>query len=597
MNMDRRWLCSLVTIGLAAQTVVAQPAQPWAGAAVSDWANASKATVRSDLSRCEPGSALSDMVLKRGRWKVIPYVMTDGCSGKMIWAPPEANAPELSLSPDVEGWFAIFVGLFSATEMPTTAWIRLDGDAAPVPRFNRREGPRPFAYGHSEEVFFRAVRLTRQSRLRFSPQSTGKVCACGISHVKLIPLTEEEVSRLDADARDRSKRVLAATSDGFSDMFHRSPQTRSALLSAVEVFRDTDFGTLILQAAGGDKANYSSEASFLWGSQTEVFPRVGDRYFVESTRALASQKINPVKAMTEHAHALGMKVHAGFRPAGWSFFEPYTDYWESTFYKAHPEWRCEDRDGTPVTRMSWAVPEVRRRLLALLREMVQFGADGANIVFTRGYPLVLYEPPARELFQKQYQTDPRQIPESDPRITAFRTEVVTRFFQELRAVLDAEQQRRGDGKRLALSVLINASAQDDLTYGVDLRRLVAAKLVDEVFTEHGFGSTSGSFNLEFLREVCQPAGVPFSPGIYHSGTRYKSVLPGYYASGAHGLTVWDAEIDDIYEWCWMSRFGHVEETQWRIKNLDLSKPPRTIHLFKKLGDQIRDGRFGPYWGG
>jgi len=595
----RRFLTALGVAGvLLGRSSFAQPAQTWAGAALDDWANASKATVISDLSRCQPASALSDMVLKKNRWKVIPYEMArNGYAGKMIWAPPEANSPEVSISLGVEGWYAIFVGLFSATEVPTTARLRLDTDSSPVPRHNHRTSPQPYSYGHSEEIFFRAARLRKDSRLLFSPQNTGEVSACGITHVKLILLTDAEASRIEAEQRDTSHRVLATTSDGFSEFFHRSPQTKSALLASVEIFRDTDFGTLILQAAGGDKVNYPSSAGFMWGSRTETFPAVGDRHFADSTRALARQNINPVKAMTERAQAIGMKVHVGLRPAGWSFLEPYSDFWESPFYQKHPEWRCEDRDGTPVTRMSWAVPEVRRHLLNLLREMLQFGADGANIVFTRGYPLVLYEVPARKLFQAQYGVDPRQIPESDPRITAFRSDTVTKFIQELRELLDQEQKRRGSTQRLALSLLINASAQDDLFYGVDLRRLASAKLVDAVFTEHGFGATAKDFNLPFLREVCEPAGIPFSPGIYHEGTRYKTVLPGFYDSGAHGLTGWDAEVEDIYEWCWMSRFGHVEETKWRLKNLDLKKAPRTLYLFHKLGDQIRDGRYGPYWGG
>jgi Kef-type K+ transport system membrane component KefB len=41
--------------------------------------------------------------------------------------------------------------------------------------------------------------------------------------------------------------VLATTNDGFGDFFHRSPRTEAAVLSSVEVFRGTDFGTLILQ--------------------------------------------------------------------------------------------------------------------------------------------------------------------------------------------------------------------------------------------------------------------------------------------------------------------------------------------------------------
>jgi hypothetical protein len=169
-------------------------------------------------------------------------------------------------------------------------------------------------------------------------------------------------------------------------------------------------------------------------------------------------------------------------------------------------------------------------------------------------------------------------------------------MRELRAMLDQEQQRRGNRQRLALSVHINGTAQDDLTYGVDLRRLVAEKLVDEVFTEQGFGATSDKLNLEFLREVCQPRGIPFSPTIVYRELGYPN-LPKLYERGAHGVTFWDAEVRDIFEWCWISRCGHQEETRWRVQNLDLKKAPLTIYRFQKLGNQIRDGRFGPYWGG
>ncbi|MBI2825511.1 MAG: hypothetical protein HYX69_12580 [Planctomycetia bacterium] len=581
-----------ISVALFCGRARAEPAQPWGGAAVGDWSGGGQALLITDLSRCEPRAALSEMVLKRQCWKLIPYRMTSGDEGKMVWAPPEGGAPEVSLPLAVEGWHAIFVGVFSATEVPTTAWLRLDTDPAPVPRYNKRAD-----YGNSEEVFFRTAHLRKDSRLCFSAQTTGEVAACGITHVKLIPLSDQEVARIEDERRDTTYRTLAATNDGFSDMFHRSPRTAAALLAQVEIFRDTDFGTLILHAPGADKVNYPSDVGYPKGSHAEAYPRVGDRHFVASVRALAGQEINPFKAAIDRAHEIGMKAHVGIRPAGWSFFEPYTDYWESPFFREHPEWRCEDRDGTPVTRMSWAVPEVRAHMIALLREMVQFGADGANLVFTRGYPLVLYEPPARRLFQEEHGVDPRDIPESDARITAFRSDVVTAFFKELRAMLDEEQKRRGDGKRLALSAMVNGTAQDDLFYGVDLRRLAAEKLVDEVFTEHGFGATTYTVNLDFLREVCAPAGIPFSPGIYHSGTRYAAELPKLFGHGARGLAVFDAEIEDTFEWFLISRFGHVEETEWRLKNLNLKKPPRTVHGFQRLGDQVRDGRYGPHWGG
>jgi hypothetical protein len=106
--------------------------------------------VITDLSRCLPRSALSDMVQKRKHWKVIPYRFKNGCEGKMIWAPPEANAPEVSLALEAEGWYAIFVGVFSTSEVPSTTWLRLDTDPASVPRYNSCTD----YYGNSEEIFF-----------------------------------------------------------------------------------------------------------------------------------------------------------------------------------------------------------------------------------------------------------------------------------------------------------------------------------------------------------------------------------------------------------------------------------------------------------
>lgn len=569
---------------------------PWGGAAAQDWSLASQSIVVCDMAQGKPEAALSPMKLKTGCWKVIPYEFVDGPAGNMVFAPPEANTPELTVPLTLKkpGWYAVFVGLFSTSEAPTEAWLRLDGDPAPVKRENRSSDH----YGNSEEVFLKAAELSEKSCLRIGQQNTGFVCGCGVTHVRLIPLSPEEVQRLQADRRDTSHRTMIGTIDGFSYMFYRSPRTVEALLSQVEAFRDTDFGTLILQSPGGDKVNYASQVGYMKGTHAEEFPRIGDRHFVESIRELAANGINSQKVLIDGAHAVGMKVHVAIRPAGWSFFEPYTDYWESPFYEDHPEWRCTDRDGTPVTRMSWAVPEVRKYMIALLREQVRFGADGAHVAFNRGYPVALYEAPAIKLFQQKYSgDDPRSLPEADPRITQWRSDIVETFMRELRAMLDEEQKARNDGKRLSLSIMILGTEHDDLRFGVDIRRLVEAKLVDEISTELGFGRTSGTYNLSLLSEACKPQGVPFYPGMTGVPLRYAAI-PSYYDAGAKGIAIWDPEtVTDVYNWTWISRFGHPEETRYRLKNLQLTNPPRTILKFHRLGDQIRDGRFGPYWGG
>ena len=581
----------LAAIQIGAGSSAAPPVQPWAGAAIDDWTQAPKAVVLTDMSECRPASALSLMKLRKAHWKVIPYETTDGLVGKMVWAAPEAAAPRLSLLLGVEGWYAIFVGLFSVTEAPTTALLQLNTDPAPVSRRNARGD-----YGSSEEILFKVAKLDKSSLLDISQQSTGFISACGVTHVKLIPLSSTEIERIDRERRDTSHRRLIATYDGFTDLFCRSPRTAEAVLSAVEIFRDTDFGTLILQSPGADKVNYASKIGHMKGTHAEEYPRVGDRHFVEAIEELARKKVNLLQVLIQGAHDVGMKVHVGIRPAGWSFFEPYSDYWESPFYREHPEWRCVDRDGTAVARMSWAVPEVRKHFIDLLREQVRFGADGAHVVFNRGYPVVLYEPSAVQLFQEKHGEDPRQVEESDPRILEWRADVVTAFLRELRSMLDEEGERRGTGERLALSIMVLGTAQDDLRYGVDVRRLVAEGLVDEISMERGFGRSTNLYNLEFFHSVCHPKGVPFSPGITRSEMWYPEV-PSYYAGGAAGVALWDPTVGDIFEWLWVARFGHEEETRWRLENLALRKPPRTIHHFRKLGDQIRGGRFGPFWGG
>jgi len=338
------------------------------------------------------------------------------------------------------------------------------------------------------------------------------------------------------------------------------------------------------------------------GQELEDFPRVGDRYYAEAVQELARKGINPTKVLIDGAHDVGMKVHVGIRPAGWSFFEPISDMFASKFYAEHPEWRCVDRDGTPVARMSWAVPEVRKHLIDLLQEAVGFGADGAHIVFVRGYPVVLYEPAFLEMFQKEYGKDPRKLDEeSDPRIRKAWSDVVTTFLRELRAVLDEEQKRRGDGKHLELSVMVLGNEYDNLQYGADVRRWVADGLVDEIFSyKWDFGAKKRFDDVKFFVDVCRPKGVPFRPSFTVAPPGYANTFDdalAWYEQGVKGLTFFDANGMNLSQWSVFSRSGHLDELRSR-RQQEKAVPERPVQArFHRLGDKIMDGRFAPYGGG
>jgi len=561
----------------------------------------------SDMGKCVPSSALSASV-KSAHWKVIPYELIDGTKGQTLWASMETGAPVVKLPLGVSGWHAVYVGLFRTAHTPCMCWLKLDGDVAPQPR---RAGPLTGYWG-IEEVFYKAAELKEASNLHISQQSAATAWSvwnkgglgCGVAYVKLVPLTRDEIATIHTDRSERSNRRLAATCDGFSNISTYRPTTAEDILKEIDLFRDTDFGTLLLHVGGADQVSYPSQYGSQFGQGMDDFVTIDQRYYAEACRILAEKKLNSTKVLIDGAHEVGMKVHVGIRPALWSYFEPLTDFFESPFYRKHPEWRTVDRDGTPVARMSWAVPEVRKHLLDILREAIGFGADGAHIVFNRGFPLVLYEPPFLERFQKQYGEDPRSVPESDARITQMRSDIVTTFMKELRAMLAEERDRRGNGKRLEISLCVLANEHDNLQYGLDIRRLVEEGLIDEVYPSFhtgDFGSTERIWDFNFFQDVCSPKGVPvipvYSSAIINEGNirSWAKTTLSLYEQGASGVAFWDVScVAPERLWPVVARSGHIDE----LKSLQERGLPNPLHLpIRRLGDTIVDARYPPFWGG
>ena len=548
--------------------------------------------------------------MKMGHWKVTPYELQDGTSGKLVYASVEAGAPVLKLPLNAKGWHAIFIGMYCSALPPSLAWLKLDGDAAPVPRVLKGADDN----GNSlADVFFKVADLKGQN-LYIGQKNTGYTAACGIAYVKLIPLTDEEVAGFRADLSEPSHRKLAATCDGYSFIHDRRPTTKEELLSEVEVFRHTDFDTLLLHAIwGGDKVTYPSKYGTIPGLEMEGHAVPGHRYFVEAMRELARKNINPVKVLIDGAHDIGMKVHVGVRPAGWNYGEVLSEFWVTPFWRQHPEWRCIDRDGSHTTRMSWTFPDVRQHVIGGLQEAVSFGADGAHLVFCRGVPVVLYEQPFLEMFQKEYGLDPRKLDEeTDPRIRKTWAKVVTTFMREARAMLDKEQKRRGGGKHLELSAMVFGNEYDNMLYGLDVRQWVAEGLIDEIFTDKaGHGAKKRFDDINFYLEVCRPKGIPFRP-------TYTTLPPGYnntlgealswYDKGVNGFAFWDA--GQLSGWCWhclgpeliapgtvVARMGHVEELRLRDPKESGSAKRATQLRLHSAGGIVADGRFPPWMGG
>ncbi|HUS81114.1 MAG TPA: hypothetical protein VM283_07580 [Armatimonadota bacterium] len=589
--VEQIWVTAFGRFGageLWADDISVEEAQPMGGVTASDWEREDEAVVISDMTQCRPVDALSD-ARERGKWTVFDYEIGPH-TGKLVSAAPEAEAPELKLPLEAEGWHAVYIGF-----MGSKLRAKLSSDPAFVCR-TRKGGP-------VEEVLFKVADLTGEE-LHIAQYHEPAPAECTVAWVKLVPLSAAEVAQLQADRADASTRRLAISIDGYSYIGAEGLCTRAQVLEDVEELRNSDFGTLYVCVGGADLLNYPSEHGNMPGVGPDgvqgVYSRPVDRQYAEAVTKMAEAGINPTQVYIEGARSMGMTVHASIRPAAWAYPWPLENVFISRFYADHPEWRCVDRDGTEVARMSFAVPEVRQHLVEVLREAVGFGADDVNISYNRGAPLVLYEEPFCRLFQERYGEDPRVLPEGDERVRALRVEIMTQFMREVRQMLDDEQARRGDGRRLGISAFVYANEADNLQFGIDVRGWVQAGLLDEVAPYAGAGGAKArDFDLQFFREACGERGVPWRPTMIgwrapELDAMMQQVLD-WYDAGASGVTFWDGNSLSTRtdSWAIVSRLGHIDELRRRAGE---GVPAPTVYRPHRIGAFVMDGRYAPTWG-
>ena len=512
-----------------------------------------------DLSVCTPREGLSSRH-QRGHWKVVPYA-TKTFDGNSLWALEHTDAPEVILPLQAIGWHAVYLGLGNGgvpgAPNPNVVRVKLSDDVA----FQHRAQTR----GRCEEVLFTCADLTGQS-LHIAQQTAGHARAACVCYVKLAPLTDEEVVALLQDRQRRDQQRLIGTIDGFSFLYERQPTTEIELWEEFEPFRHTDFGTIWWQYTGADLVNYRSRLGTIPGEHTDTFPTEGNRYFTQAVQTLINRDIDITRVAVQACHDRGMAIHIGMRPAAWKFVLSYEDYFISDFYRAHPEWRCYDRDGASVTRMSFAVPEVRQHLLGIFREVLAAEPDGLNILYTKGIPLLLWEDAFCDRFRMAYGDDAHSVPEDDTRLYDLRAEILTEWMREVRRLLDDFQRERGITHRLALSAMCLETEAENRQFGLDVARWVREGLIDQIGILQWPGSR---IDLAWYQRIVAGTDVSLHPGmVAWKLTDADAVMRqalDWHDAGTNGPLFWDpsAKVTDGLLWPIISRLGHTDEIRAR----------------------------------
>lgn len=542
------------------------------------------------MSKCLPSSALSAK-RKKYHWQVLDYE-AEGVKGVMLSAGPETEAPDITYPLNLQGWYAIHVGIWGrrlAEGDVGMVKIRLKDD--PCFTIFRREKPSPFTL---EEGFWKSADLSNQD-LVIGQQREGFKKGAFLAYVRLEHLSEEQVEEIQRDrARKDTKRLIAAN-DAHGLHWTNRITAKEGIWEQIEPYRNTDFKKLYWETGWGHTCYYGTQVGSLFSAGLEDFPRIGDRYIAESLQILTAKGINPIGTALEYAHSIGLEFHVSQRIEAFCCAPPWEEAFSTEFYKEHPEMRLIDRDGTEIAGMSYAYPEVRKYMISILREAAGYGADGAAIIYVRGPPYILYEESLIEGFKKKYGIDPRKINEGDERWLRYRASFMTQYMREVRQAMDEVGEKLD--KRLEVSTILMATKEQNLFFGLDLEAWIKEGLVDNL-VPYPWGDKD--VEMKFFTKLTKRGKCKVYPNVMPRQMppeEFRKKALAYYEAGADGLFFWDtnARHDTTSMWSTVRRLGHVNELRAWAKEEKHKEEPRTMKLLKLGGYTMQ--KYSPYRGG
>ena len=540
----------------------------------SFWAApSSEGLLISDLSICQPRSAIAEGPSQRD-WYSIPYATRNGIQGVMLGKGELARPDDVRLRLHPKGWHAIYLGLYRGGAEPDRPFndpflirVKLSGDPlfdSVRPSVSDQAAPNRAVARYAsaiEEFFWKAADLEAHD-LIISASTRATHTAAQLAFVRLVPMTDiqiEEYRRTDAT------RNLAVQVDGASGSLRHGSRTVEDLIEGFEPLRNTDVGKVFLGVAGvGPGLTYHpTEVGREYATAATEFLSESSRRTVESLRRYRSRGIDLVRERVDFLHSLGIEVFLGFR-MGTTGDHPPGHARTLPFWKEHPEWRCRDRDGNSIIRLSMAYPEVRRFYVKLFVELAAYGIEGVQLIYTRRPPFVLFEDPVIEDFRNEYGVDPRQLPEdsalggefmteggfftSDPRLETHWAGYVTAFMRELRQALDERRQPDVGRIQIAANVLYNAAY--NRAGGLDLETWVAEGLVDILVPptqayDYAEERHIPVIDYEYFNELTAGSACVFYPDLFPRqmcGGEYVRQARQAYEGGASGLAFWDSDV-------------------------------------------------------
>ena len=252
-------------------------------------------------------------------------------------------------------------------------------------------------------------------------------------------------------------------------------------------------------------------------------------------RRLCANVPDPYKVRIEYGRKKGVKIIAGMRMNDVHWASDPDFLMHSNFWREHPEYRRTDYQFTPWygQGLDYAVPEVRRRSLALVKEyLFDHDFDGIELDWMR------------------------TPPHFKPGFEAAGIPILNEFMRQVREIADEAEKRHGH--KVSVYVRVPISPVDCRRNGMDVPCWVREKWVDHVTVTCYYFVTDFDPPLELWRmllgdEISLAAGLDINiqhyPGVPPKFRNTEMIIAGFAASffyrGADSLYLFN-HMDGAY---------------------------------------------------
>jgi hypothetical protein len=437
--------------------------------------NAKDAIIISDLAAQVDKNVISKKSTYK-KWRVMDYKTAD-FAGTMLQAGENTNADDLTIELKHQGTYAIAIGIYSPwSHMPTALKIALDNDSAfsivehKSPPPSGTEVPKYMLY----DCMWKVAELSGKNSITIKQIRTPRsliidgevrpICQQAIiAYIKLIPVDAERQPAPNEQAG------LYAHHDAWSYTIRLRDADADDIRTEIEPIRGSNFSRLYWECGMGDRMMYPTKLGLQASDEWIDDPyRDLDLIAAKNWQRYKEQGVNQLQVATEHCHDTGAEIHATYRPGGFYFQPPIDEWTAGGFLENHPHLNCQDKNGNIITRLSFAFEESQDFVIKLLEEVMQYDIDGICIAYNRRCPLMMYEKPLVDSFIAEYDEDPRELADDDPRWLEHRCKFLTTFMTKLRNKADEISAAR-NRKRLTISAIVLATEAENIFNAIDLR--------------------------------------------------------------------------------------------------------------------------------